>query len=346
MIIKARELASMLGGKLEGDPEVEVSDVAKIEEAKPGDVSFLANPKYEHYLSSTGASIVLVSESQETPTGNYIRIADPYMAFAKLLIFFHPPEEPPEVGVHTTAFIDQDVQMGDKIRIAPNVVVGKSCIIGDNVTLYPGVVIGDRVTIGKDTTIRAGVSIRIDVRVGQRVVIQDNAVIGSDGFGFAPKQEGDYAKIPQVGTVIIEDDVEIGAGCTIDRATLGSTVIQRGTKLDNLIQVAHNVVIGENTVIAAQTGISGSVKIGRGCMIGGQVGFAGHIDIGDDSKIGAQSGLSKSFPDGSVLFGTPAQDLKREFRTKAALNKLPELTRTVHRLEKEIEELRRKSEDK
>jgi len=225
-------------------------------------------------------------------------------------------------------------------------VIGRGCIIGDKVTIFPGVVIGDRVTIAEKTTLRAGVSIRSDVRIGRRVTIQDNAVIGSEGFGFAPQEDGAYQKIPQVGTVIIEDDVEIGAGCTIDRATLGATRIERGAKLDNLIQVAHNVVIGADTVIAAQTGISGSTKIGKNSMIGGQVGFAGHITLGDGSMVGAQSGVSKTYPPGSKISGYPAKPHREELLILASQKRLPDLVKKVDRLEKEIARLRSKIEEK
>jgi UDP-3-O-[3-hydroxymyristoyl] glucosamine N-acyltransferase len=218
-------------------------------------------------------------------------------------------------------------------------VIGSGCTIKDNVILYPHVIIGNRVTIGEGSVIRAGASLRQGVQIGRRVMIQDNAVIGSDGFGFAPTTEGAFEKIPQVGTVIIGDDVEIGAGCTIDRATLGATRIESGVKLDNLIQVAHNVVIGPNTVIAAQTGISGSVKIGKNCMIAGQVGFAGHIQLGDGSLVGAQSGISKSWPPGSKIFGSPAKSLGEELRFHATIPKLPELVKTVDRLVKHVEAL-------
>ena len=225
-------------------------------------------------------------------------------------------------------------------------VIGDDCVLGNSVKLYPGVVLGDVVMIGDDTVIRSGASIRTGVQIGRRVIIHDNVVIGSEGFGFAPQQSGEYEKIPQVGTVIIGDDVEIGAGCTVDRATLGATRIEKGVKLDNLIQVAHNVIIGENTVIAAQTGISGSTRIGKRCMIGGQVGFAGHLELGDDSMVGAQSGISKSFPAGSKLFGYPAQNLADELRLQAVHKKLPQLARVVNQLEKQFSEMQKKSEEK
>jgi UDP-3-O-[3-hydroxymyristoyl] glucosamine N-acyltransferase len=346
MAFKAKELAEMLGGTLEGDPDIVISGLAKIEEAQSGDVTFMANPKYERFLKTTKASLVLVSDSQATPAGNYIRVPDPYTCFALLLTVFHPPETPPAEGVHPTAFIAEDTQLGQGVRIGALVAIGSGCVLGNDVTIYPGAHIGDGVQIGDATTIRSGVSVRMGVQIGSRVLIQDNAVIGSDGFGFAPKESGEFEKIPQVGTVIIEDDVEIGAGCTIDRATLGATRIEKGVKLDNLIQVAHNVVIGAHTVIAAQSGISGSTEIGKNCMIAGQVGFVGHIKLGDGSLVGAQSGISRTFPPGSKLFGTPARDHGDELRILAVKKNLPDLAKQVTRLEKEIAELKSRLEEK
>lgn len=343
MFFRAVDLAEKIGGKLEGDPEVLISGVAKIEDAHSGDVTFLANPKYEKFLATTRASAIIISAKQKASAPAIIRVPDPYRAFSYLLKLFYPSESVPEAGVHRTAVIGAHVELGAGISVGANVVVGEACIFEEGVTVYPGVVIGDRVFIGKDTVIRAGVSIRSGVRIGRRVVIQDNAVIGSDGFGFAPGEEGDYEKVPQVGTVKIEDDVEIGAGCTIDRATLGATRIEKGAKLDNLIQVAHNVVIGANTVIAAQSGISGSTKIGKHCMIGGQVGFVGHIVLGDGSMVGAQSGISKSFPAGSKISGRPAASHGDELRIQASQKKLPELLKRVDLLEKEIAQLKSQS---
>jgi UDP-3-O-[3-hydroxymyristoyl] glucosamine N-acyltransferase len=339
MLYRTLDLAYLLEGELVGDPEVVITGLAKIEEAEPGELTFLANPKYEKYLSETRASAVLVSREQLAEGKLLIRVDDPYRCFAKLLSVFYPPEPLVELGVHPAAVLGKDVTIGQGVRIAAGVVIGAHSVIGDDIALYPQVSIGEDVTIGAGSIIRAGVSIRHGVRIGCRVIIQDNAVIGSDGFGFAPTQDGGYEKIPQVGTVIIEDDVEIGAGCTIDRATLGATRIESGAKLDNLIQIAHNVVIGANTVIAAQTGISGSTKIGKNCMIAGQVGFAGHLTLGDRSLVGAQSGVSKSWPDNSKIFGYPAIPLGEELRLQATMRKLPELAKTLDRLVKKVEEL-------
>ncbi len=343
MLYRAQELADLLLGKLEGDPSVTITGLAKIEEARPGEITFLANPRYEKFLETTQASAILVSPAQEAHLPVVIRVADPYRAFAKLLALFYPEEGSLPAGVHPTAVVGAETSLGEGVCLGAQVVIGSYCTLGRGVKIHPQAIIGDRVSIGEATTIRAGVSIRSGTQIGKRVIIQDNAVIGSDGFGFAPKQEGDYEKIPQVGTVIIEDDVEIGAGCTIDRATLGATRIEKGAKLDNLIQVAHNVVIGANTVIAAQSGISGSTKIGANCMIGGQAGFAGHLTLGDRSGVGAQSGVSKSFPAGSKIFGYPAKPLPEELRIQAIIHKLPVLYKKIDQLEKELAEHKAKN---
>ncbi|RJP80925.1 MAG: UDP-3-O-(3-hydroxymyristoyl)glucosamine N-acyltransferase [Candidatus Zixiibacteriota bacterium] len=336
---RASELAELLGGRLEGDPETVITGLAKIEEAGPGELTFLANPRYEKYLDQTGAAAVLVSLQQKTPDRTVIRVDDPYLAFCRLLALYYPEENPLEPGVHPTAVLAPDVELGRNVRLGAHVCVGAGSRLGDGVSIYPNAVIGERVTIGRDSVIRAGVSLRSGVQIGSRVIIQDHAVIGSDGFGFAPKAAGDYQKIPQVGTVIIEDDVEIGAGCTIDRATLGVTRVETGTKLDNLVHVAHNVTIGAHTVIAAQTGISGSTRLGRNCMIGGQAGFVGHITLGDGSMVGAKSGISKNWPAGSKISGYLAKNHIEDLHILAAERKLPELLKKVERLEKQIEEL-------
>lgn len=337
-----RELSELLGGSLQGDPEIVISGVAKIEEACPGEITFLANPKYERFLRTTRASAVLASRDQKVIFGTAIRVDDPYRSFAKLLSLFYPEEKTLDPGVHPTALIGADVEMGSGVRIGAGVIVGRGTRLGNDVTIYPGAIISERVTIGDRTVIRSGVSIRAGVQIGARVVIQDNTVIGSDGFGFTPKENGEYEKIPQVGTVIIEDDVEIGAGCTIDRATLGATRIEKGAKLDNLIQIAHNVVVGANTVIAAQSGVSGSTQIGKRCMIGGQVGFVGHIKLGDGSMVGAQAGVSRSFPEESKISGSPAKPHREELLLQAGQKKLHETIKLVERLKKELSDLRLK----
>jgi UDP-3-O-[3-hydroxymyristoyl] glucosamine N-acyltransferase len=338
MELSLTEIAKLVQGDLEGDGAINIHGVAKIEEAGTGQITFISNPKYAKYIDSTDASAVLVSQDFPKTTKPVIRTPNPYFAFLKILKVFHPPREMIAKGIHPSALIDQSTKIGANIRISAGVVIDKNGTIGDNVTIHPGVVIGQEVEIGNDTLIYANVVVREQVRIGNRVIIHCGTVIGSDGFGFA-REGQQYHKIPQVGTVIIEDDVEIGANCTIDRATLGATILHQGVKLDNLIQVAHNVEIGEHTVIAAQTGISGSTKIGKNVMIGGQVGFVGHIEIGDNTTIGAQSGVSKSLPSNSVYFGYPARPMMQAKREEAALRKLPDLLKKIADFEARLAKL-------
>ncbi len=343
MPYRTQDIADLLGGTLIGDPELQITGAARIEDASPGTITFLSNPRYLKHFATTKASAVLIAPDVQAEGITRIIVKDPRRAFAHLLMLFYPPETPPPEGIHPTALLDEEVTLGKRVRIGAYVVIGPKSRIADDVTLYPNITIGEQVTIGEKSIIRSGVRIRSGVTIGKRVIIQDNAVIGSDGFGFAADEAGEYEKIPQVGTVVIGDDVEIGACCTVDRATLGETRIEAGAKLDNLIQVAHNVVIGANTVIAAQTGVSGSTKIGKNCMIGGQVGFVGHIVLGDGSQVGAQSGVSKSHPAGSKIFGYPARKLQDELRIQAALKKLPEMVSTVQKLQQIVQELTSKS---
>ena len=335
MKLSLAKIAEFTQGVLEGDSSIEIHGVAKIEEAEVGEVTFISNPKYAKFIDTTNASAVIVSMDFPETTRPIIRTQNPYLSFLKVLKAFHPPIENIAEGIHPLAVIDQTTQIGKNVRIGAYVVIDKDCRIGENVTILPGVKIGREVTIGDNTLIYANVVLREKVKVGNNVIIHSGTVVGSDGFGFA--REGQhYHKIPQVGTVMIEDDVEIGANCTVDRATLGETIIRKGVKLDNLIQIAHNVEIGENTVIAAQTGISGSTKIGKNVMIGGQVGFVGHIEIGDNTTIGAQSGVSKSLPPNSVYFGYPARPIMQAKREEAALRKLPDLLKRISELESKI----------
>jgi len=329
------EITELVQGDLEGDSSIDIHGLAKIEEAGVGEITFISNPKYAKFIDTTNASAVIVSNDFPKTTKPIIRTLNPYLSFLKVLKFFHPPRETVAVGIHPSAIIDQTTQIGENARIGACVIIDKGCRIGKDVTIHPGVVISREVQIGDNTIIYANVVLRENVRVGNNVIIQSGTVVGSDGFGFA-REGQQYHKIPQVGTVVIEDNVEIGANCTIDRATLGKTIIHKGAKLDNLIQVAHNVEIGENTVIAAQTGISGSTKIGKNVMIGGQVGFVGHIEIGENTTIGAQSGVSKSLPANSVYFGYPARPIMQAKREEAALRKLPELLKKVSELEAKI----------
>ncbi len=335
MELSLAEIAQLVQGILEGDSTITIHGVAKIEEAGSGEITFISNPRYAKYIGTTAASAVIVSKDFPKTAKPIIRTQNPYFSFLRVLKVFHPLVPSLAEGIHPSAIIDETTVIGANVRIGAYVVIDKNCRIGDNVGLHPGVVIGAEVEIGNNTIVYANVALREQVRLGNNVIIHSGTVIGSDGFGFA--QEGQqYYKIPQVGTVVIEDDVEIGANCTIDRATLGQTIVRKGAKLDNLIQVAHNVEIGENTVIAAQTGISGSTKIGKNVMIGGQVGFVGHIEIGDNTTIGAQSGVSKSLPPNSVYFGYPARPIMQAKREEAALRKLPDLLKKIADLEAKL----------
>lgn len=319
-------LSQFVGGTVEGDGEIEITGFAKIEEAKPGDITFIANPKYSHFITTTRASAVLVS-NEFKPEGEYnavlIRVSDPYSALAELLSAFAPKEQTP-IGVESPAYVSEGVEVPDDVYVGAFAYIGKGVILGKGVKIYPQSYIGHNCVIGDNTIIRAGVRIYEGCEIGARCIIHSGAVIGADGFGFAPK-DGGYEKIPQIGNVRISDDVEIGANCTIDRATFGSTVIGQGTKLDNLIQVAHNVEIGENNVFAAQTGVAGSTKIGNCNMVGGQVGFAGHIRIGSHNEIGAQSGIPNHVGDGKRIIGYPAIDARQFAKNQVYIKKLEQL---------------------
>jgi len=336
---KISEIARVIGGIVIGDENLEIMGIADIQQAREGEITFLANNRYRKYLKETAASAVIVPiDITEGEGKTLIQTDDPYFAFMKAVRFFYPEEPLIESGVHSTALIGEGTELGEDVSIGCYAVIGRNCRIGKGSKILPHAVIGDRVKIGTSCLIHSNVNIRERVEIGSRVIIHNGAVIGSDGFGFAPK-DGIYHKIPQVGTVVIEDDVEIGANCTIDRATLGETRIKKGVKLDNLIQVGHNCTIGENTVIAAQAGLSGSTHIGKGVRVGGQVGFAGHMKIGDGAMIGAQSGVSKSVPPGVMMFGYPAKPRMEEFRLQAAIKKLPDLLQEIKDLKKQIKEL-------
>jgi UDP-3-O-[3-hydroxymyristoyl] glucosamine N-acyltransferase len=333
--MRLADIAELLQGELSGDPDIEITGIAKIEDATEGDLTFLANPKYLKYLDSTSASAVLVSKSEEKVQLAHIRLDDPYIGFLQVLQHFHPPVNPNFGGIHSSAVVDNTVQLGANVEIGPFTFLGKNVQIGDDSCIYPGCVILDNVVIGKHCTIFPNVSIRENCVLGNHIIIHNGTVIGSDGFGFAPRGEK-YMKIPQMGRVVIEDHVEIGANCTIDRATLGETLIQKGCKLDNLIQVAHNVIIGPNTVIAAQSGVSGSTKVGSNVVIAGQVGIVGHVTINDKAVLAAKSGVSKDVPAGEVWFGSPAQQIMKQKKVEASLRHLPELTKKVHKIEKAL----------
>jgi UDP-3-O-[3-hydroxymyristoyl] glucosamine N-acyltransferase len=354
--MRLREIVGLIGAEVDGGEaaqaagDVEIRRVAKIEEAADGDITFVANPRYIRYLETTHASAVIVSKSLRGegafhPRAFLLRVDDPYLSFLKVLLAFTPPKDPLPPGIHATAVVSPGATLGNNVRIGAHVVVSEGCRIGDGTMIGHGTVLGENVEIGRGSLLYANVTVREGCRIGSRVVIHSGTVIGSDGFGFAPRADGTYEKIPQLGIVVIEDDVELGANCAVDRATMGETRIKRGVKLDNLIQVGHNVVIGESTVIAAQTGISGSTKVGRFNMIGGQVGFTGHLSIADNTKIGAQSGVHRSIEKpGTVIFGTPALPQRESFRVQGALTQLPDLLVTVRQLRQRIEDLERKLE--
>ncbi len=335
------QIATFLNGELVGDPDLEISGLAKIEEAGPGELSFLANPKYAKYLTSTKASAVLVSQEQPDVPISHIKVDDPYLGFLLILEQFNPPNLPNFSGIHTSAIIDPDAKIGANVTIGPLVYVGKDVSIGQKTIIFPGCVLLDKVQLGSNCKLYPNVTIREECVLGNNIIIHNGTVIGSDGFGYAPVDSG-YRKIPQLGIVRIEDECEIGSNCAIDRASLGETVIKKGCKLDNLIQIAHNVVVGKNTVIAGQTGISGSTRIGKNVTIAGQVGTVGHIKIGDNSIIAARSGVSKDVPEGEVWFGAPAQKIMRQKKVEASLRHLPEMTKRVHQLERTIIDLEEK----
>lgn len=321
-------IASLTGGNVEGDENIEITGFAKIEEASPGEISFIANPKYAHFLTKTKASVLLVDRDLKVPEDGgcptLVRVDDPYVAVASLLAAFESRKSRP-VGIEQPSYIADGVDIPEDAYVGAFAYIGKGARIGRNVSIYPQAYIGDGVEIGDDSVIRAGVKIYEGCRVGARCIIHSGAVIGADGFGFAPLPDGSYEKIAQIGNVIIEDDVEIGANTTIDRATFGCTRIGRGTKLDNLMQVAHNVVIGEHNVFAAQTGIAGSARIGSHNRVGGQCGFAGHISVGDRNEFGAQSGIPSDIGDDRRLIGYPAVDAIKFARTQVYLGRLSEL---------------------
>lgn len=336
MQFTAQQIAAMVGGEVSGNPDVTVSTVAKIEEGHEGAISFLANPKYTPHIYDTDSSIVLVSRTFEPEypvKATLIKVDDPYATVAQLLQMVAQLTEPVYTGVEQPAYIAEGVELPEGIYVGAFAYIGKNVKLGKNVKIYPQAYIGENVVIGDDTIIKPGVKIYHGCRIGSKCIIHAGSVIGADGFGFAPVGN-EYSKIPQIGNVVIEDNVEIGANTCVDRATMGSTYVRHGVKLDNLIQVAHNCEIGENTVMASQVGVAGSTKIGARCMIGGQVGFAGHISVGDDNQIGAQSGIPNSVGNGNRLMGYPAVDAHTFARQAVYIKKLPELFSQVRNLEK------------
>ncbi|MGA7160171.1 MAG: UDP-3-O-(3-hydroxymyristoyl)glucosamine N-acyltransferase [Bacteroidota bacterium] len=350
-MMTVREIASFLDGDVVGNAALEIAGVAKIEEAKAGDLSFLSNPKYEKFLESTKASAVIISRSLDISKHpklppSVIQVEDPYTSFVIMIQKFSPPPALIPPGVHPTAVVDPSAKIGKNCAIGAYVAIGRQCLVGENTTIHPGTVVGDGVHIGNDCLIYSNVSIRESCLIGNRVIVQPGAVIGGDGFGFAPKKDGTYQKIPQLGIVVIEDDVEIGSNTCIDRAVMGETRIRRGTKLDNLVQIAHNVAVGENTVIAAISGIAGSTKIGDNVMIAGGVSITGHVTVADKISIAGGAGVSKSLTKkGESYFGYPAKEVGRARRIEGALRQLPELLFTIREMQHTIELLEKKIEE-
>lgn len=340
MEFTAQQIAQLINGTVEGNPEATVSYVSKIEEGKPGTISFLANPKYTQYIYSTKASIVLINHDlklEKPVAATLIRVDDAYTAFASLLDTYNRIKLD-KSGISETAFIHPDAVIGKDVYIGEFAVIGKGSTIGDRAKIYPHVTIGENTSVGEETTLFAGVRIYSDTMIGKHCILHAGVVLGSDGFGFAPQEDGNYKKVAQIGNVVVEDAVEIGANTTIDRATMGSTIIRKGAKLDNLIQIAHNVEVGENTVISAQTGISGSTKIGKNCMIGGQVGLVNHLTIADDVKIAAQSGVGKSITKpGTIVQGSPAFDISSYRKAYVHFRNLHQIRTKLDELEKRIE---------
>ncbi|MDQ1772579.1 UDP-3-O-(3-hydroxymyristoyl)glucosamine N-acyltransferase [Labilibaculum sp. A4] len=343
MEFTAEDIAEFLNGEVDGNAKVKVTNVSRIEEGKPGTLSFLANPKYEHYIYSTQSSIVLVNKDFETEKEietTLIRVDDAYQALAQLLEMYEQ-SKPQKTGIEEPSFVSKSSKLGEKIYIGAFAYIGSNVQIGNNVKIYPHCYVGDNVIIGDNTILNSGVKIYEGCKIGAECIFHSGVVIGGDGFGFAPSSANDYKKVPQVGNVVIEDHVEIGANTCVDRATMGSTIIRKGVKLDNLIQVAHNVEIDENTVIASQTGIAGSAKIGKNCMIGGQVGIVGHLSIADEVKIAAQSGIGRTIKkEGTVLQGSPAFDFGPYQKSYVLFKNLPKMREQIIELEKEIKRLK------
>ena len=342
----AQQIALLIQGKIEGEATAVVNQFGKIESAMPGEISFLANPKYEDFLYTTKASIIIVNETlvlKKKIAATLIRVPDAYAAFATLLTKYQEMKNENLVGIQSPSFIASTAKLGEQNFVAAFAYIGENVKTGNNVKIFPNAVIGENVSIGNNVTVHAGVIIYSDCVLGNNITIHAGSIIGSDGFGFAPNADGSYQKIPQLGNVIIEDDVEIGSNTTIDRATIGSTIIKKGVKIDNLIQIAHNVEIGENTVIAAQVGISGSTKIGKGVMMGGQSGTIGHIVIADGIKIAARTGITKDFKEaGITLSGYPAREQSAFLRAQVAQKNLPALEKRVKELEIMVQQLSQK----
>lgn len=343
MEFTAEQIASVIGGKIEGDKDAKVRTFAKIEEGVEGAISFLSNPKYTHYIYDTKSSVVIVNEDVElegTVAPTLIRVKNAYESIAQLLQIYEA-SKPKKTGVSPQAYISPTAKLGKDCYVGPFACIGEGTVIGDGCQIYPHAVIGDNVKMGNNCILYPNTTVYQGCKIGNNVTLHAGSVIGADGFGFAPNADG-YDKIPQIGIVTIEDNVEIGANTCVDRSTMGSTVIRKGVKLDNLVQIAHNVEIGENTVMSAQVGIAGSTKVGSWCMFGGQVGLAGHITIGDKTFLGAQSGVPGSLKGGEELIGTPPMNPRNYFKSQAIFRRLPDMYKELEALKKTIEELKAK----
>lgn len=341
MEFSASDIATLLCGEVDGDGSVKVGNISKIDQSLPGTLTFLSNPAYTKFIYTTSAAIVIVNKdfkAESTLSCTLIRVDDAYSALAKLLDFY-VKNKPSKVGIEQPSYISSSATLGKQIYLGAFAYIGDNAMIGDNVKIYPHVYIGDNVKIGNGSLLYSGAKIYYDCSIGESCIIHSGAVIGSDGFGFAPNPDGTYTKIEQIGNVVIEDNVEIGANTTIDRSTMGSTILHKGVKLDNLVHIAHNDEIGENTVIAAQTGIAGSTIVGKNCAFGGHAAISGHLTIGDGSKIGPKSGIMSSVKPNSVLLGAPALDFKLAMKTFSIIRNLPQLRNDVIELQKRVKEI-------
>ena len=342
MEFSAKQIAEYIQGVIEGDENATVHTFAKIEEGIPGAISFLSNPKYTHYIYDTESSIVLVNKDfvpEKEIKATLIKVDNAYESLAKLMTLYEQ-SQPKRTGIDPLAYVAPTAKIGKDVYLAPFACVGDNAEIGDNTELHPHATVGRGAKVGKNCILYTNCNVYHDCRVGNNCILHSGCVIGADGFGFAPSPEG-YEKIPQIGIAILEDNVEVGANTCIDRATMGATIIRKGVKLDNLIQIAHNVEVGSNTVMASQVGIAGSTKVGEWCMFGGQVGLAGHIKIGNKVNLGAQSGVPGSLKDGQALIGTPPIELKNYFKSSVLFKKLPDMAAELNSLKKEIEELKK-----
>ncbi|MBT8298758.1 MAG: UDP-3-O-(3-hydroxymyristoyl)glucosamine N-acyltransferase [Maribacter sp.] len=339
MVFTAGQIAGILEGEVEGNPEIAVHKLAKIEEGERGSLTFLANPKYTAHIYTTRASVTIVNKDfvpEQDISTTMIKVDDAYESFSKLLEYYNQVKNS-KVGIETPVFTADDAEFGENFYLGAFSYLGNNVVIGNNVKIYPNVYVGDNVKIDDNVIVFAGAKIYSETVIGKNCVIHSGAILGADGFGYTPNKDGEFSRVPQTGNVILEDNVDIGAGTTIDRATLGSTILRRGVKLDNQIQIAHNVEIGEHTVIAAQTGIAGSAKIGKRCMIGGQVGIVGHITIGDNVKIQAQSGIGRNIKDNEVLQGSPALNYGDYNKSYVHFKNLPKIVNRIDNLEKKID---------